>query len=64
MGVDLSRILETLKTHKGSVALQNTVNRGSYNMNSAIINEVKDSFGELMCDQYGNYFCQRLLQSS
>lgn len=63
-GVDLTRIIDTLKTHKGSVQLQSTVAKGSYNLNNAIINEIKDNFGELMCDQYANYFCQKLLQSS
>ena len=30
---------------------------------NTIIEEIKGDFGKLMVDQYGNYFCQKLLHN-
>ena len=29
-----------------------------------IIEEIKEDFGDLMCSQYANYFCQKLLHTA
>ncbi len=55
------KVAETVVTHKGSVTFQKTLPKISINTLSLIIEEIKDDFGALMSNQYGNYFCQKLL---
>jgi hypothetical protein len=54
---NLGKLVEILKTHKGSMQMQNFIKRASFNNLNTIIEEIKNDFGKLMIDQYGNYFC-------
>lgn len=51
------KIVEIAKSHKGSLQLQNILKRTSVSNIGVIIEECKHSFGDLMMDSYGNYFC-------
>jgi len=46
----------------GSRYLQRHLTRGSAQTVATILAEVEQEVGTLMCDQYGNYFCQELFQ--
>lgn len=43
--------------------MQSFIKRASFNNLNTIIEEIKNDFGKLMVDQYGNYFCQKLLHN-
>jgi hypothetical protein len=60
---NLGKLVEILKTHKGSMQMQSFIKRASFNNLNTIIEEIKSEFGKLMIDQYGNYFCQKLLHN-
>lgn len=45
----------------GSRFLQRVLKQASSQVVSFILDEVAADFSELMVDNYGNYFCQRLL---
>lgn len=60
---NLGKLVEVLKTHKGSMQMQSFIKRSSFNNLNMIIEEIKGDFGKLMIDQYGNYFCQKLLHN-
>ena len=53
----VGNLVSTLKTHKGSMHMQSFIKRASMNNLNVIIEEIKNSFGDLMTDSYGNYFC-------
>ena len=44
----------------GSRMLQNNLNSFSKHIIDILIDKIKSSFEKLMCDIYGNYFCQKL----
>ena len=44
----------------GSRMLQNNLNNFSYQIIDLLIDKIKLYFEKLMCDVYGNYFCQKL----
>lgn len=52
------------KTQQGSKYLQRVLAKASPDVLEFIVVEVGDDLHELMVDSYGNYFCQKLLQSS
>ena len=52
------------KTQQGSKYLQRVLTRAPPDVVEFIIKEVIKEMKTLMIDQYGNYFCQKLLQSS
>jgi hypothetical protein len=43
--------------------MQDYLKKASMNSINLIIEKVKDDFGRLMTDLYGNYFCQTLVRS-
>ena len=51
------KIVELLKTHKGSLHMQNYIKKASMANLNVIIESIKDDFGKLMTDSYANYFC-------
>jgi hypothetical protein len=51
------------KTQKGSRNLQKLLNKIDPEELDIILEKVKKRFPELMADVYGNYFCQKLIQS-
>jgi hypothetical protein len=51
------------KTQKGSRSLQKLLNHVEPEEINQMINISKDHFKELMTNVYGNYFCQKLIQS-
>ena len=52
------------KNQQGSKYLQRVLAKASPDIIEFIVVEVGDKLHELMVDSYGNYFCQKLLQSS
>jgi len=52
------------KNQQGSKYLQRALAKASPDVLEFIVVEVGDNLHELMVDSYGNYFCQKLLQSS
>jgi len=52
------------KNQQGSKYLQRVLAKASPDILDFIVVEVGDNLHELMVDSYGNYFCQKLLQSS
>ena len=51
-------------TQQGSKYLQRVLSKASPDVVEFIIQEIGMQLCHLMTDQYGNYFCQKLLQSS
>ena len=43
--------------------MQEYLKKASINSVNLIIERIKDEFGRLMSDSYGNYFCQSLIRS-
>ena len=54
---------EFVKTQKGSRILQKLLNKILPNELDLILEKIKDNFSDLMTDTYGNYFCQKIIQS-
>jgi hypothetical protein len=52
------------KNQQGSKYLQRVLAKASPDILEFVVLEVGDHLHELMVDSYGNYFCQKLLQSS
>lgn len=52
------------KNQQGSKYLQRVLAKASPDILDFVVLEVGDHLHELMVDSYGNYFCQKLLQSS
>jgi hypothetical protein len=50
-------LIEYLCTLKGSRIMQEYLKKASINSVNLIIDRIKDDFGRLMSDSYGNYFC-------
>jgi hypothetical protein len=55
---------EYAKTQRGSRSLQKLLNKIEPGGLDKILEKLKFNFPELMVDTYGNYFCQKLIQSS
>ena len=51
---------EFICSQAGSRMLQNNLNNFSYQIIDLLIKKIKTYFPKLMCDIYGNYFCQKL----
>jgi hypothetical protein len=45
----------------GSRFLQKLLNKANNAVVSFLLSEIEENFAELMIDNYGNYFCQKLL---
>jgi len=65
---DLLSSLETdlhqfITTQKGSRTMQKFLDRINPQVLDIILERLKDNFAFIMTDLYGNYFCQRLIQS-
>jgi hypothetical protein len=68
---DLQELLDSInidlweyaKTQKGSRNLQKLLNKIQPESLDEILEKLKNNFPELMIDNYGNYFCQKLIQS-
>jgi len=58
-----SELLDYLCTQKGSRHMQEHLKKASVNSINLIIDRIKDDFGRLMSDSYGNYFCQSLVRT-
>ena len=58
------KILPNVKTHKGSLQMQNFVKKAPMNIIEMIIDEINQEFWQLLTDSYGNYFCQKLILSA
>lgn len=58
------QIVAFAKNQQGSKYLQRVLAKASPDVLEFIVVEVGDNLHELMVDSYGNYFCQKLLQSS
>lgn len=58
------QIVAFAKNQQGSKYLQRVLAKASPDILEFIVVEVGDNLHELMVDSYGNYFCQKLLQSS
>jgi len=58
------QIVAFAKNQQGSKYLQRVLAKASPDVLEFIVIEVGDNLHELMVDSYGNYFCQKLLQSS
>lgn len=43
--------------------MQDFLKKAPINSINLIIDKIKDDFGNLMSDSYGNYFCQSLVRS-
>ena len=54
---NLEKLVETLKTHKGSIQMQLYIKKTSVKSLNKIIEIIKGDFAELMMDSYANYFC-------
>ena len=50
---DLSRML---RTHRGSMSLQNFIKKASNSNLTSIIDEIRESLPDLIIDMYANYF--------
>jgi hypothetical protein len=57
------QIVAFAKNQQGSKYLQRVLAKASPDILEFIVVEVGDNLHELMTDSYGNYFCQKLLQS-
>jgi len=57
-------VADYAKNQQGSKFLQRVLAKASPDVIEYIVVEVGDSLQNLMVDSYGNYFCQKLLQSS
>jgi len=55
---------EYAKTQRGSRSLQKLLNKIEPGGLDEILEKLKFNFPELMIDTYGNYFCQKLIQSA
>lgn len=53
----LHEIVDYLKSQKGSRHMQDYLKKASISNINVIIEKIKDDFGNLMADSYGNYFC-------
>ena len=51
---------EFICSQAGSRMLQNNLNNFSHQIIDLLIKKIKTYFPKLMCDVYGNYFCQKL----
>jgi hypothetical protein len=68
---DLREVMSTInvplweyaKTQRGSRNLQKLLNKIEPGGLDEILEKLKNNFPELMVDTYGNYFCQKLIQS-
>mmetsp|Transcript_27373 Transcript_27373/g.20522 ORF Transcript_27373/g.20522 Transcript_27373/m.20522 type:complete len:82 (-) Transcript_27373:804-1049(-) len=58
------QIVEMSKQQQGSKYLQKLLAKASPDFVGFAIDECLYHLQDLMVDQYGNYFCQKLLQSS
>ncbi len=54
---------EYAKTQKGSRNLQKLLNKIQPESIDTLLEKIKDNFPGIMKDTYGNYFCQKLIQS-
>ena len=50
-------MIDFLRTQKGSRHMQDYLKKTSLNNINVIIERIKNDFGKLMADSYGNYFC-------
>jgi hypothetical protein len=50
-------LADYLCTQKGSRMMQDYLKKAPINSINLIIENLKDGFGKLMSDSYGNYFC-------
>jgi Pumilio-family RNA binding repeat len=57
------KIFELAKTQQGSKYLQNVVQYSTQESICFIAGEVENDFAALLIDKYGNYFCQKFIQS-
>ena len=57
------KIVELAKTQQGSKYLQNVVQYSTQESICFIATEVENDFAVLLIDKYGNYFCQKFIQS-
>jgi hypothetical protein len=57
------KIFELAKTQQGSKYLQNVVQYSTQESICFIASEVENDFAALLIDKYGNYFCQKFIQS-
>ena len=56
-------LVKVLKTHKGSMSLQNFIKKATNKNLTDIINEISNKLPELITDMYANYFIQKLLHN-
>lgn len=47
-------------TKQGSKDMQKIIERALPNLIEQIVNEIRPLLAEVLIDQYGNYFCQKL----
>ena len=53
-----------MKTHKGSINMQNFMKRANPALIDKIIDEIQEDIAFLLTDNYGNYFCQKLVHNA
>lgn len=53
-------IFAKIMTKQGSKELQKSIDRASPITIEKIVQEIEPKFAEILVDQYGNYFCQKL----
>jgi hypothetical protein len=58
------KIVEMAKSQQGSKTLQKMLAKASPDFVMCAFEECVDKMDQLMIDSYGNYFCQKLLQSA